>query len=70
MNTFHTEERAFVCIQAGCGKAFKLKSHLKRHCLASAHQFTLSPGDPGVPFAGKVKSGRAAVVEEYEEDSD
>merc|ERR1719419_267763 len=70
MNTFHTEERAFVCIQAGCGKAFKLKSHLKRHCLASAHQFTLSPGAPGVPFAGKVESGRAAVVEEYEEDSD
>ena len=38
----HMDRKSFEC--TSCGKAFKIKGHLKRHCNTTGHFFHLVDG--------------------------
>lgn len=43
----HTGEKPFKCPHAGCGKAFSVRSNMKRH-ERGCHSFEVGPGGPGL----------------------
>ena len=43
----HTGEKPFKCPHAGCGKAFSVRSNMKRH-ERGCHSFDVTPGAPGL----------------------
>lgn len=44
----HTGEKPFKCSQAGCGKAFSVRSNMKRH-ERGCHSVEVKPGGPMMP---------------------